>query len=158
MFPHSGIYESKKLSLMWKTDSTYVKGFSFVCTMKWLILHAFIARSTRYAWAEPMFRHLWMFKSGIFFQFQPRFWRVVSRKSYGKKSKIDRVLFVGFRFLGPPRLRVWRLLPTFRRKKGFGFARGSTVRVGSKFSGRFEVKGLRKNYFYGFIYMYIYKI
>jgi len=28
------------------------------------------------------------------------------------------------------------------------------VEVGSKFSGRFEVKGLRKNYFYGFIYIY----
>jgi len=28
------------------------------------------------------------------------------------------------------------------------------VEVGSKFSGRFEVKGLRKNYFYRFIYIH----
>ena len=35
-------------------------------------------------------------------------------------------------------------LPTFRRKVCFGFARGSTVEVRSKFSGRFEVKQLQK--------------
>ena len=43
-------------------------------------------------------------------------------------------------------------LPTFRRKVGFGLPRWSTVEVGSKFSGHFEMKVLRKNYFYGFIY------
>ena len=48
------------------------------------------------------------------------------------------------------------ILPTFRRKVGSGFARGSTVEVGIKFSGRFEVKGLRENYFYGFIYIYFF--
>jgi len=51
-----------------------------------------------------------------------------------------------------PYLRI--VLPTFRRKVGFGLPRGSTVEVGSKFSGRFEMKGLRKNYFYGFINIY----
>ena len=51
-------------------------------------------------------------------------------------------------------LGVGVVLPTFRRKLGIGFARGSTVEVGSKFSGRFEVRGIRKNYFYGFIYIY----
>jgi len=50
---------------------------------------------------------------------------------------------------------MWlNILPTFRRKVGFGFGRGSTVEVGSKFSGRFQVKGLQKNYFYGFKYIY----
>jgi len=38
-------------------------------------------------------------------------------------------------------------LLTFRRKVGIDFARGSTVGAGSKFSGRFEVKGLRRNFF-----------
>ena len=49
----------------------------------------------------------------------------------------------------------WVVLPTFRRKVGFGLPRGSTVEVGGKFSGRFEVSGLRKNYFYRFIYIII---
>ena len=48
------------------------------------------------------------------------------------------------------------LLPTFRRKVGFGFARGSTVEVGSKFSGRFEVKGLQKKTIFIDSYIYIY--
>ena len=47
---------------------------------------------------------------------------------------------------------LFYVLPTFRRKVGIGFARGSTV--GSKFSGRFEMKELRKNYFYGLIYIH----
>jgi len=40
------------------------------------------------------------------------------------------------------------------KKNGFWFCRGSTMEVGIKFFGRFEVKGLQKNYFYGFIYIY----
>jgi len=39
----------------------------------------------------------------------------------------------------------------FSKKSGFWFTPGVNGGVGSKFSGRFEVKGLPKNYFYEFI-------
>jgi len=48
---------------------------------------------------------------------------------------------------------IIHVLSTFRRKVGFDFDRGSMVGVRSKFFERFEVKGLRKNYFHEFIYI-----
>ena len=46
----------------------------------------------------------------------------------------DRVMMVAFYV-------SFSILLTFRKKVGFGFDRGSTVGVGSKFFGRFDVKG-----------------